>query len=79
MRREDWSPSSHSRVCSDNLQEKFINRTGLIAGRLWEDAVPTRFKKFPQYLKQVKSLKNTTNFIISLVYNLQIIVPLNIL
>ena len=74
MRRKDWSPSSHSRVCSDNL----INRTGLIA-KLREDAVPTRFKKFPQYLKQVKSLKNTTNFIISLVYNLQIIVPLNIL
>ena len=56
MRREDWCPSSHSRVCSDHFQEKFINRTGLIA-KLQEDAVPTRFKKFPQYLKQVKSLE----------------------
>ena len=61
MRREDWSPSSHSRVCSDHFQEKFINRTGLIA-KLREDAVPTRFKKFPQYLKQVKSLEKYNKF-----------------
>ena len=52
MRREDWIPSSHSRICSDHFQEKMINRTGLVA-KLREDAVPTRFKKFPKHLRKV--------------------------
>ncbi|CAB3979235.1 DNA transposase THAP9 [Paramuricea clavata] len=49
--REDWMPSSHSRICSDHFQEKYINRTGLVA-KLREDAVPTSFKNFPKHLKK---------------------------
>ena len=56
IRREDWMPSSHSRICSDHFQEKYINRTGLVA-KLREDAVPTRFKNFPKHLKKVTGFK----------------------
>ena len=53
MRREDWMPSSHSRLCSDHFQEKHIDRSGQRV-RLKDDAIPTRFKKFPEHLKKVQ-------------------------
>jgi len=52
MHREDWMPSSHSRLCSDHFQEKYIDRTCQRV-KLKDDAVPTRFKKFPEHLKKV--------------------------
>lgn len=52
MHREDWMPSSHSRICSDHFQEEHINRTGQRVD-LKDDAIPTRFKKFPKHLKKV--------------------------
>ena len=55
MRREDWMPSSHSRLCSDHFQEKHIDRSGQRV-RLKDDAIPTRFKKFPEHLKMVTGL-----------------------
>ena len=51
MRREDWMPSSHSRLCSDHFQEKHIDRTGQRV-RVKDNAIPTRFKKFPEHLKR---------------------------
>ena len=48
-------PSSHSKLCSDHFQEKHINRTGQKV-MLNDDAVPTRFKKFPEHLKKVTGL-----------------------
>ena len=56
MHREDWSPSAHSRICSDHFKERDINRTGQRV-ELRSDAVPTRFKKFPKHLKKVNTTK----------------------
>ena len=55
MRREDWMPSSHSRLCSDHFQEKHIDRTGQRV-RLKDDAIPIRLKKNPEHLKKVTGL-----------------------
>ena len=52
IRREGWIPSKTSLVCSDHFKESCMDRTGQIV-RLRSDAVPTRFKKFPEYLKMV--------------------------
>jgi hypothetical protein len=56
--REGWMPSSYSRICSDHFHERFIDRTGQIV-KLKDDAVPTRFKKFPKHLKKVTGLVRT--------------------
>ena len=52
MHRKDWTPSSHSRICSDHFEERFLNRTDQIV-KLKDEAVPIRFKKFPEHLKKV--------------------------
>ncbi|XP_042239142.1 THAP domain-containing protein 2-like [Homarus americanus] len=52
MHREDWSPTSHSKICSDHFEEENIDRTGQIV-RLKANTVPTRFKKFPKHLQKV--------------------------
>eukprot|EP00795_Rhopilema_esculentum_P003236 gene3236-1558_t len=51
MHRQDWSPSQYSRICSDHFKESSIQRVGRKA-KLKDDAVPTRFKQFPKYLKK---------------------------
>ncbi|XP_037797679.1 THAP domain-containing protein 6-like [Penaeus monodon] len=58
MHREDWSPTSHSKICSDHFLEDDIDRTGQIV-RLKAIAVPKRFKKFPKHLqKGIKKRKS---------------------
>ena len=42
------------RLCSDHFQEKYIHRLARL--KLKDDAVPTRFKKFPEHLKKVTGL-----------------------
>ncbi|CAB3991434.1 THAP domain-containing 6-like [Paramuricea clavata] len=53
IRRDGWLPNNSSVICSDHFKESNIDRTGLLNVRLKPDAVPTRFKKFPQHLKKV--------------------------
>jgi hypothetical protein len=53
IRRDDWVPSTHTRICSDHFLEKCINRTGQRT-ELKVSAIPTRFKKFPEIYKMVK-------------------------
>jgi len=52
MHRQDWSPTKYSRICSDHFFERDINRTGQNV-QIREDAIPTRFKNFPNHLKKV--------------------------
>ena len=54
MHREDWSPGKHSLICSDHFKEKDMNLSCYNV-RLRSDAIPVRFKKFPQHLKKVIS------------------------
>ena len=53
IRRDGWLPNNSSVICSDHFKESNIDRTGQLNVRLKPDAVPTRFKKFPQHLKKV--------------------------
>ena len=57
IRRKDWHPSKSSVVCSDHFCESYIDRSKERV-KLRKDAVPTRFKKFPTYLKKVLYQKN---------------------
>ena len=50
LRRDGSSPSSATRICSDHILEKYIDRSGERT-ILKPGAVPTRFKKFPEHLK----------------------------
>ena len=52
LHRKDWTPSKYSKICSDHFKEVFVNRTGRRV-KLKDDAIPTRFKKFPKHLKKV--------------------------
>ncbi|KAG1655031.1 DNA transposase THAP9 [Nymphon striatum] len=52
IRRENWTPSKYSRICSDHFKEEVIDRSTNNV-KLTKDAVPTRFKTFPKHLKQV--------------------------
>ena len=53
MHREGWSPSVHSRICSDHFKEAVIDRTGQRV-ELRHGATQARFKKFPKHLKKVR-------------------------
>ena len=53
---EKWTPSQSSLLCSDHFVEKYFQRTGTREGareHLTRNAVPTKFKAFPKYLKKV--------------------------
>lgn len=53
IRRDNWIPSQHSRICSDHFIEGQINRLGQRV-ELRLNAIPIRFKSFPRiYKKQV--------------------------
>ena len=43
LRRKDWQPSKHSKICSDHFTESNLNRTYKRV-KLREDAIPTTFK-----------------------------------
>ncbi|KAF2885822.1 hypothetical protein ILUMI_20350, partial [Ignelater luminosus] len=51
VRRENWSPSERSVLCSTHFVEDCFNRT-LSLTRLRSDAVPTIFLAFSSYLQQ---------------------------
>jgi hypothetical protein len=61
IRREGWSPSKSSVICSDHFKENSIDRTGQLNVRLKPDAVPTRFKTFPKHLKQVNKISHKSS------------------
>ena len=73
MRREGWSPSVHSRICSDHFKEAVIDRTGQRV-ELRHGATPTRFKKFPKHLKKVRPsiLLNITGRIIEMFESIEV-------
>ncbi|KAG5277263.1 hypothetical protein AALO_G00115550 [Alosa alosa] len=54
LHREKWTPSSHSRVCSDHFKESDMDRTGQTV-RLRSEAFPTRFKSLPKHLRMTVS------------------------
>lgn len=56
MHREGWSPSVHSRICSDHFKEAVINQTGQRV-ELQQGAPPTKFTKFPKHLKKAKDFQ----------------------
>lgn len=52
MRRENWQPSKHSRLCSDHFKESdYLVRPGCTVNLLKPDAVPSIFN-FPKHLLQ---------------------------
>ncbi|XP_062406722.1 THAP domain-containing protein 1-like [Sardina pilchardus] len=50
LHRKKWTPSSHSRVCSDHFKESDMDRTGQTV-RVRSDAIPTRLKSLPKHLR----------------------------
>ena len=52
IHREDWTPGQNSRLCSDHFLESCYDRSGKTV-KLRKDAIPTRFKLFPQHMKKV--------------------------
>ncbi|XP_046401743.1 uncharacterized protein LOC124167740 [Ischnura elegans] len=51
VRRENWSPSSASVLCSEHFRPEDMDRTSLCYVRLRENAIPSIFPAFPSYLK----------------------------
>ena len=51
IHREKWSPKKDTVICSDHFKESCIYRGGNVVG-INQDAVPTRFKMFPDHLKK---------------------------
>nr|XP_039255752.1 THAP domain-containing protein 1-like [Styela clava] len=58
LRRANWIPTSSSRLCSDHFKESDIKRTGQRT-RIKDNAVPTRFKAFPKYLRKVNEQRKS--------------------
>ena len=58
LKRDQWTPSKSSKLCSDHFKEDDIIRSGKIV-RLKPNAVPTRFKCFPDYMKKVHIFQDT--------------------
>ena len=58
IHREKWSPKKHTLICSNHFQESCIYRAGNIV-KINQDAVPTRFKMFPDHLKKACLLSST--------------------
>ena len=51
IHREKWSPKKHTLICSDHFKESCIYKAGNLV-KINQDAVPTRFKVFPDHLKK---------------------------
>ncbi|XP_066987476.1 THAP domain-containing protein 1-like [Macrobrachium rosenbergii] len=52
MRRENFTPTNYSRLCSKHFREEDIDRTSLSCVRLHSGAVPSIFEGFPEYFKE---------------------------
>uniref|UniRef100_A0A8D8ZTA6 THAP domain-containing protein 2 n=1 Tax=Cacopsylla melanoneura TaxID=428564 RepID=A0A8D8ZTA6_9HEMI len=50
VRRKNWSPSSHSKLCSDHFKEEDLDRTSLSCVRVRDHGVPTLFPSYPLYI-----------------------------
>ncbi|KAK5648062.1 hypothetical protein RI129_002954 [Pyrocoelia pectoralis] len=48
MRREDWTPTKYSKICSDH----FLSSDYLLRPRLKDNAVPSVFTGFPKHLQR---------------------------
>lgn len=53
VRREDWTPTDNSRLCSVHFEDRHFDKTSLSIIRLRNTAVSTIFPAFPAYLQQV--------------------------
>ncbi|XP_046995409.1 THAP domain-containing protein 2-like isoform X10 [Schistocerca americana] len=53
LRRIDWKPTKHSRICSVHFREADIDRTSLSNVRIRCGAVPCIFTSFPPYMQNV--------------------------
>ncbi|XP_049863173.1 THAP domain-containing protein 6-like isoform X8 [Schistocerca gregaria] len=51
LRRIDWKPTKHSRICSLHFREVDIDRTSLSNVRIRCGAVPCIFSSFPSYMQ----------------------------
>ncbi|XP_044745991.1 THAP domain-containing protein 2-like isoform X4 [Coccinella septempunctata] len=47
IKRENWQPSPHARICSIHFKEEDLDRTSLSCVRVREQAVPFIFSEFP--------------------------------
>ncbi|XP_022183902.2 THAP domain-containing protein 6 [Nilaparvata lugens] len=54
IRRQGWTPSQCSKICSDHFTEDQIDRTSLSCVRIRDNEVPRIFKSFPQYLQKTR-------------------------
>ncbi|KAK4289141.1 hypothetical protein Pmani_037873 [Petrolisthes manimaculis] len=51
VRRENFTPSKHTRLCSKHFKEEDFDRTSLSCVRLRSGAVPCIFEAFPEHLR----------------------------
>ncbi|KAL1446909.1 hypothetical protein WDU94_007611, partial [Cyamophila willieti] len=56
LKRESWSPSAYSRVCSSHFKEEDIDRTSLSYVRIREHGVPSIFPAFPVYMQPTQTI-----------------------
>lgn len=52
LRRENFTPTKYSRICSRHFKEEDIDRTSLSTVRIRHGAVPSIFDAFPDHLKE---------------------------
>ena len=53
IRRENWTPTQHSWICSQHFKETcFVVRPGKKGRRLYDHAIPTEFPAFPKHLQK---------------------------
>ena len=62
VRRQDWKPSSSSRLCSEHFKESDFKGHTLERRRLNENAIPSIFKAFPPHLKKKSPIKRKLPF-----------------
>ena len=61
IRREDWKPSSSTRICSEHFKESDFQGNSLVRRHLIKTAIPSIFK-FPPHLKKKSPVKRKLPF-----------------
>lgn len=51
IRRDNWQPSNHSRICSDHFKESEYDLSSPFRKYLNKDAVPSVIRTFPPHLQ----------------------------
>ena len=55
VRRKNFVPTKHSRICSEHFVETdYLHRPNINVPHLKPDAVPSIFKEFPAYYQVIK-------------------------